>query len=348
MAKGSGSFSCNLSSNGFTLTEWDILDLAGRQMTEYDGSGNWEHTNVFALGQLLATYSSTGTPMTFALNDWLGTKRVQATANGEFSMSYASLPYGDNEVTSGSGPNATAQFFTGKQRDSESGNDYFGARYYAENDARFMSPDWSAKVEPVPYAKMYNPQSLDLYSYTVNNPLAFIDPHGHVPCSGVAQVTIVVTPNGSSMTQSPDNCQTSLSLFEWLQQNWINPITPRKGNKSKIPNVAPNNPTNPQQPQKPPCNPATVIGGLAKAEDGYQNAAMAFTFGGLQVGLGAVTAVGGCSDPTPFEPVTCAGGIFAGGVFGASGGLLLKLGVYEVTHEMIPGVKQAFTCKHEG
>ena len=38
------------------------------------------------------------------------------------------------------------------------------ARYYAENDARFMSPDWSAKVEPVPYAKLGDPQSLNLYS----------------------------------------------------------------------------------------------------------------------------------------------------------------------------------------
>ena len=31
--------------------------------------------------------------------------------------------------------------FTGKERDSESGNDYFGARYYAASMGRFMSPD---------------------------------------------------------------------------------------------------------------------------------------------------------------------------------------------------------------
>ncbi|HET6207769.1 MAG TPA: RHS repeat-associated core domain-containing protein, partial [Terracidiphilus sp.] len=40
---------------------------------------------------------------------------------------------------------------TGKERDSESGNDYFGARYYASTMGRFLSPDWSAKAEPVPY-----------------------------------------------------------------------------------------------------------------------------------------------------------------------------------------------------
>ena len=49
--------------------------------------------------------------------------------------------------------------FTGKERDTESGNDYFGARYYASSMGRFMSPDWSAKAEPVPYAKLDNPQS---------------------------------------------------------------------------------------------------------------------------------------------------------------------------------------------
>jgi RHS repeat-associated protein len=31
--------------------------------------------------------------------------------------------------------------FTGKERDAESGNDYFGARYCASSMGRFMSPD---------------------------------------------------------------------------------------------------------------------------------------------------------------------------------------------------------------
>jgi len=55
--------------------------------------------------------------------------------------------------------------FTGKERDTESGNDYFGARYYASSMGRFMSPDWSAKAEPVLYAKLDDPQSLNLYHY---------------------------------------------------------------------------------------------------------------------------------------------------------------------------------------
>ena len=41
--------------------------------------------------------------------------------------------------------------------------------------------DWSAKVEPVPYSKLDNPQSLNLYSYVYNNPLRTADPDGHCP-----------------------------------------------------------------------------------------------------------------------------------------------------------------------
>jgi RHS repeat-associated protein len=69
--------------------------------------------------------------------------------------------------------------FTGKERDTESGNDYFEARYYSSNLGRFMSPDWSAKEEPIPYAKLDNPQSLNLYAYVGNNPATEIDADGH-------------------------------------------------------------------------------------------------------------------------------------------------------------------------
>lgn len=44
---------------------------------------------------------------------------------------------------------------------------------------RFLSPDWSAQVEPVPYSKLDDPQTLNLYTYVRNNPLASIDPDGH-------------------------------------------------------------------------------------------------------------------------------------------------------------------------
>jgi RHS repeat-associated protein len=69
--------------------------------------------------------------------------------------------------------------YTGKERDAESGNDYFGARYYSSAMGRFMSPDWAAKEEPVPYAKLDNPQTLNLYVYALNDQLSRVDADGH-------------------------------------------------------------------------------------------------------------------------------------------------------------------------
>jgi RHS repeat-associated protein len=72
--------------------------------------------------------------------------------------------------------------FTGKERDSESGLDEFGARYYGSSLGRFMTPDWAAKPTDVPYANFGNPQSLNLYSYVQNNPTTVGDPDGHDCC----------------------------------------------------------------------------------------------------------------------------------------------------------------------
>ena len=111
-----------------------------------------------------------------AENSRLGFRPVASTSRWGFSFSISSYTLGlsgslyDGRVRSRS---------TGKERDTESGNDYFDARYYSNAMGRFMSPDWSAKEEPVPYATMDDPQSLNLYSYVRNNPLVRTDPDGH-------------------------------------------------------------------------------------------------------------------------------------------------------------------------
>lgn len=84
---------------------------------------------------------------------------------------------------------AFAYRFTGKERDAESGLDYFGARYYASAAGRFMTSDWSATPSAVPYADLADPQTLNLYSYVHDNPFSRADPDGHCgliggePCS---------------------------------------------------------------------------------------------------------------------------------------------------------------------
>lgn len=172
----------------FTLGTSYVLGLGGEQVSEIAVSGSynlWQHTNVFAGGRLLASYTGnnpylSGTSTYIALNDWLGTKRAELRASGCYET-YSSLPYGDglNTVSQTCPADATEHHFTGKERDDESGNDYFGARYYQSTMGRFMSPDWSGSPEAVPYADLEKPQSLNLYAYMENNPLSGVDPDGH-------------------------------------------------------------------------------------------------------------------------------------------------------------------------
>jgi RHS repeat-associated protein len=179
-----------------TLSSQYLLDLSGDQVTELNGTltngqYGWVHSNAFSGGRLTATYDTHG--LHYAIADPLGTKRVQElispTGTAALDESCYSLPFGNdigNPRTTncpGPGVDATEHHFTGKERDTESGNDYFDARYYSSAMGRFMSPDWSAKEEPIPYAKLGDPQSLNLYAYVYNNPITGVDPDGHAPFS---------------------------------------------------------------------------------------------------------------------------------------------------------------------
>jgi RHS repeat-associated protein len=73
--------------------------------------------------------------------------------------------------------------FTGKERDAETGLDYFGARYYGGPQGRFTSPDPFNPILRIGKRSQFNaflsqPQNWNAYAYTWNNPLRFTDPTG--------------------------------------------------------------------------------------------------------------------------------------------------------------------------
>lgn len=89
-------------------------------------------------------------------------------------MSRTSYPFSDGLSCTGSGVGATEHHFTGKERDVETGLDYFGARYNASSVGRFMTPDPIGIIKQ----KLRDPQQWNMYSYTRGNPIRFLDPTG--------------------------------------------------------------------------------------------------------------------------------------------------------------------------
>ena len=110
-----------------------------------------------------------GVPL-YRATDYEGTLVGSLLANGNFVDPVDHTPFGQVFVGNTSDP----YLFTGKERDTESGLDYFGARYYGSSTGRFFSPDPSGLF----YADPTNPQSLNLYAYVQNNPLNNVDANG--------------------------------------------------------------------------------------------------------------------------------------------------------------------------
>jgi len=118
--------------------------------------------------------------------DQLGTPRMIVNKSGSLASvkRHDYLPFGEElfatqggrtttqgYATSPNSNDGVRQKFTQKERDNETGLDYFGARYYASMQGRFTSPDAMS-------GRPGSPQSWNRYSYSINNPLKFIDPSG--------------------------------------------------------------------------------------------------------------------------------------------------------------------------
>jgi len=132
---------------------------------------------LFFGGKRIARIDPGATTPKYYVSDNLGSTALVTDYLGNTLAESEYYPYGvEQQVLTG---DTNDYKFTGKERDSESGNDYFGARYYASTLGRFLSPDWDAKPTAVPYASFGDPQTLNLYSYVENAPLNRVDAIGH-------------------------------------------------------------------------------------------------------------------------------------------------------------------------
>jgi RHS repeat-associated protein len=163
-------------SGGDPAGTWQFLyDQSGRMIQRFNGT-LWQG-NIFVGGRHLV---EDGGGTNFSHADWLGTERVRVYyQTGAVCESIASLPFGDGQTTTGACYHSSPLHFTGKPRDSESGLDYFGARFDASSFGRFMSPDPLMIMRQ----KFTDPQQWNAYSYARNNPLRFFDPTGKYVCT---------------------------------------------------------------------------------------------------------------------------------------------------------------------
>jgi RHS repeat-associated protein len=111
--------------------------------------------------------------------DAIGNVRAVTNAAGQVVERHDYLPFGEECTTGPCSGNLTLgsgqpKRFTGKERDLETGLDYFGARYYGSKVGRFTT------VDPV-YTwqeNLLDPQRWNRYAYARNNPLRYVDPDG--------------------------------------------------------------------------------------------------------------------------------------------------------------------------
>ena len=175
-------------------------DGDGRRVQKATGSSTT--TYVYdAAGQLAAEYGAVTTPpppcaTCYLTADHLGSTRMVTDSNGTVQSLTDYLPFGE-EIQSGVGgrpapyypsdalavADGVTQKFTGKERDVETGLDYFGARYLSAAQGRFTSPD------PLSLQPNGDPQTLNVYSYALNNPLRFIDDEGFSAVDRVNRAT---------------------------------------------------------------------------------------------------------------------------------------------------------------
>jgi RHS repeat-associated protein len=160
---------------------------SGEVLAETSLTGTINEEYVFFNGQRIARIDRPNGAVHYYFSDHLQSASVITDSSGNITAEDFYYPYGGLIASTGSDPNHYK--FTGKERDSESNLDNFGARYFTSNIGRFMTPDWAARPTAVPYAAFGDPQSLNLYTYVRNDPVSRADADGHqeatiAPASG--------------------------------------------------------------------------------------------------------------------------------------------------------------------
>lgn len=182
-----------------------VYGIGGQLIAEFSAAnGALTKEYIYSASALVATIEPGANGTRYVTSDYLGSPRVVTNSLATVVSRHDFKPFGES-LGSGIGGRTTGagfgvadglrEQFTSQERDVETELDYFLARYYSSKQGRFTSPDefkggpnevfvlgsGPSENQALGYADIANPQSLNKYQYTFNNPLRYVDPSGQTP-----------------------------------------------------------------------------------------------------------------------------------------------------------------------
>lgn len=172
----------NTGGGNFAFNDY-VFDPSGHMIYKWNNQAN-NQDEIYAGPLHLGLYDDASGSTYFTYGDQVGSTRIHTYYNGSGWALYeanangagcSNDPFGDSESCFGSLVDIDGLYFT----DQEQENSYpmythFPYREYSSTQGRWIHPDplGMLAVDPT------NPQSLDRYTYVLNNPLSYIDPLG--------------------------------------------------------------------------------------------------------------------------------------------------------------------------
>jgi RHS repeat-associated protein len=179
---------------------WELSGHVKLRFTDLSPTG-WNEVVSGLFFDPVGSGGSSAANINWLVTDQLGTPRMMFDQSGALATTkrHDYAPFGE-ELLNGARSTAlgyaandsTRQKFTQKERDNETGLDYFGARYYSSVQGRFANVDPYNIVREAQVTAQSNPnkaavqlerylsapEQWNRYAYAANNPLKYIDPTG--------------------------------------------------------------------------------------------------------------------------------------------------------------------------
>jgi len=133
---------------------------------------------------VVATVEGNGyaTSTRFVHSDHLGSTNVVTDSGGNVTQAIDYYPFGTRRINSGS--DVSGREFIGQFYDEASALSYLNARYYEGSRGQFLSQDpafWQVGNAQAGIALLRDPQLLNSYGYSRNNPIVLKDADGKIP-----------------------------------------------------------------------------------------------------------------------------------------------------------------------